>query len=104
MDFYHTDPTTYSDSSMENHPTFGRIEKEEPAPAKVYQLKVTEEGYKGNYKVMEVGTDEDWDGDSDGWHYCGALRAFGSTIQEALDNFLDAINETVNEDIKYRWS
>lgn len=29
MDFYHTDPLTYSDSRMENHPIYGRIQRDE---------------------------------------------------------------------------
>lgn len=102
------DPISHSDSRMEQHPIYGRIEKEEPQPAKVYQLEVKRvETYYGPpmWQVMEVGTDEDAEvGENGEWRYCGALRGMGSSIVTALENFLDAINETVEEDIKYKWA
>lgn len=98
----------YYDSSMDNHPVYGRIEKEEPQPEKIFQLAVKRiETYFGPpmWQVMEKGTDEDGEvGENGEWRYCGALRGLGSSIQNALDDFLDAINETVEEDIKYRWA
>lgn len=72
------------------------------------ELKVTRiETYYGPpmWQVMEAGTDEDAEvGENGEWRYCGALRGMGSSIAKAIDDFLDAINETVEEDIKYRWS
>lgn len=70
-----------------------------------YQLKVTRgDSYHGEaWKAMEADGAEDWDGDSEGWHYCGHPRGFGSTIQEALENLIDTLNERADEDIQYSW-
>lgn len=77
------------------------------------QIKVTHD--QRGYLAMEKGTDEDWDGDSEGWHYCGAPRGFGRTIQDAIDELMetlcenraakaDPMDESFVYELKYQWA
>lgn len=51
------------------------------------------------YSEQLGGIDYDWNGD--GWTNCGSPRGEGKTIQEAIEDFLENVEEEI---ISFKWS
>lgn len=72
---------------------------------RIYHFILSRGGWEyGQWIAIEADGGEDWDGDSEGWHYCGSVRGIASNIQDAIDELIERICERDGvDDIKYSW-